>query len=83
MPVKTLLTMLAASYTVLGLAPFAGQRPEVPAGRPLAARAANAAGAAQNLPLTSTVRTALIDAAASSYGLAAWDFVGLGAAQES
>ena len=83
MPVRTLLSMMAAACTVLGLAPFPGQRPEVPAGRPLAARAATAAQAAQNLPLTSTVRTALIDAAASFYGLAASDFVGLGAAPES
>ena len=73
---------MAAACTVLGLAPLPGERPEIPAGRPFAARAADASEAAQNLMLTSTVRTALIDAAASHYGLPASDFVGLGAAPE-
>ena len=41
---------------------------------------AQAAEAAQNLVLTSTVRSALVAAAASHYGLPASDFVGLGAA---
>ena len=77
---RTLLSMVAATCTALGLAPSPTETRS--AGRSaLAARAANAAQAAQNLPLTSTVRTALIDAAASSYGLAASDFVGLGAAR--
>ena len=39
---------------------------------------AEAAAAAENLPLTSTVRAALVDAGASHYGLASTAFTGLG-----
>ena len=78
MPVRTMLSMVTAC-TVLGLAPFAGGRAEVPAGAYLAAQPAKAVEAAQNLPLPSTVRSALVAVAASHYGLPASDFVGLGA----
>src|SRR5271155_3431163 len=44
---------------------------------PVAASAEPATGA-QNLPVTSAVRTALLDAGASHYGLASSDFTGLG-----
>jgi hypothetical protein len=69
MPVRKMLSLVTAC-TVLGL----------PAGGFLAAQPAQAAEAAQNLVLTSAVRSALVTAAASHYGLPASDFVGLGAA---
>ena len=66
---RTKLSIVTAA-TVLGLAPLT------------VASSAQAANAAQNLVLTSTVRSALVAAAASYYGLPASDFVGLGAAPE-
>ncbi len=69
MPVRKMLGLVTAC-TVLGF----------PAGGFLAAQPAQAAEAAQNLVLSSTVRSALVTAAASHYGLPASDFVGLGAA---
>ena len=79
---RTLLRVMVAASTALGLIPFAGGQPEISAGRAFAAQAAQAAVAAQNLPLSSTVRTALVDAAASHFGLPASDFLGLGAAPD-
>jgi hypothetical protein len=64
---KTKLSIVTAA-AVLGLASLAAAPPAL------------AAGAAENLVLTSTVRAALVAAAASYYGLPASDFVGLGAA---
>ena len=66
---RTKLSIVTAA-TVLGLAPLT------------VASSAQAANAAQNLVLTSTVRSALVAAAASYYGLPASDFVGLGAGPE-
>jgi hypothetical protein len=74
---------IVTACTVLGLAPFAGAQPEVSAAGLLAAQSAKTNGVAQNLLLTNTVRSALVAAAASYYGLAASDFVGLGASPDN
>ncbi len=73
------LNMVTAG-TVLGLAAFVGGQPGIYAAGLSAAQSAKTTEAAQNLLLTSSVRSALITAAASHYGLPASDFVGLGAA---
>jgi hypothetical protein len=77
--VGKLLNMVTAG-TVLGLAAFVGGQPEIYAAGLSAAPSAKTTEAAQNLLLTSTVRSALLTAGASHYGLPASDFVGLGAA---
>jgi hypothetical protein len=76
--VGKLLNMVTAC-TVLGLAALAGGQPEISAAGLSAAPSSKTTEAAQNLFLTGAVRSALVAAAASHYGLAASDFVGLGA----
>ena len=71
---------MVTACTVLGLAAFAAGQVEISATGLSAAQLAKTAEAAQNLPLTKVVRSALVVAAASHYGLPVSDFVGLGAA---
>jgi hypothetical protein len=77
MPVRMMPGVVAVACTALVLAQFPGQRPETSAVRSFAALSAKAPQPAQNLQLTSAVRTSLIDAAASQYGLPDSAFVGL------
>ncbi len=78
---RTMLSVVAAcACTTLGMGPVAQGGHEISAGRSLSARPAKADGTAENLLLTNTVRSALVVAGASHYGLPASDFVGLGAA---
>ena len=77
MPVRTVLGVMAVACTGLGLAQLPAGPIETAAVRSSVTLSARAP--AQDLPLTSAVRTALVDAAAAHFGLPASDFVGLGA----
>jgi hypothetical protein len=79
--VRTMLSVVVAcACTTLGIAPVAQGGHEISVGRSFSARPSKADGTAENLLLTNTVRSALVAAGASHYGLPASDFVGLGAA---